>query len=138
MKQIVVVLFLLAVFAPPGASFEELRLEDSVEAMGSTYSLVLYGEDRSRLEGASEDAFEEDNETIVYTAPAALPKIHDALKEAGIDIVEAEVTFVPNSNLEIKDPETARKVLNLLDAVEDVEDVTAAHSNFELSEGVKI
>jgi len=59
MKQIVVVLFLLAVFAPSGAGFEELRLEASVEAMGSTYSLVLYGEERSRLEGASEDAFEE-------------------------------------------------------------------------------
>ena len=27
--------------------------------MGSTYSLVLYGEDRAKLEGASEDAFEE-------------------------------------------------------------------------------
>ncbi len=54
-----VVLFLLAVFAPLGAGFEDLRLEASVEAMGSTYSLVLYGEDRSRLEGASEDAFEE-------------------------------------------------------------------------------
>ncbi len=59
MKQNVVVLFLLAVFAPLGVSFEDLRLEASVEAMGSTYSLVLYGEDRSRLEGASEDAFEE-------------------------------------------------------------------------------
>ena len=50
MKQIVVVLFLLAVFEPLAASSEELRLEASVEAMGSTYSLVLYGEDRSRLE----------------------------------------------------------------------------------------
>src|SRR2546425_12466952 len=59
MKQIVVVLFLLAVFGPIATSSEELRLEASVEAMGSTYSLVLYGEDRSRLEGASEDAFEE-------------------------------------------------------------------------------
>src|SRR5713226_2425097 len=59
MKQIVVVLFLLAVFGPIAASSEELRLEASVEAMGSTYSLVLYGDDRARLEGASEEAFEE-------------------------------------------------------------------------------
>ena len=58
MKQIVVVLFLLAVFAPRSRP-EELRLEASVEAMGSAYSLVLYGEDRARLEAASEDAFEE-------------------------------------------------------------------------------
>ena len=55
MKHFVVVLFLSAVFARS----EELRLESSAEAMGSTYSLVLYGEDRVRLEAASEDAFEE-------------------------------------------------------------------------------
>jgi thiamine biosynthesis lipoprotein len=58
MKQIVVVLFLLGFFGPAARS-EELRLESSVEAMGSAYSLVLYGEDRDRLETASEDAFEE-------------------------------------------------------------------------------
>src|SRR2546423_9679258 len=59
MKQIVVVLFLLAVFGSQAASSEALRLEASADAMGSTYSLVLYGEDRSRLEAASEEAFEE-------------------------------------------------------------------------------
>jgi thiamine biosynthesis lipoprotein len=59
MKQIVVVLFLLVVFGALATSSEELRLEASVEAMGSAYSLVLYGEDRGRLEAASEDAFEE-------------------------------------------------------------------------------
>jgi thiamine biosynthesis lipoprotein len=59
MKQFVVVLFLLAFFGTLAVSSEELRLEASVEAMGSAYSLVLYGEDRSRLEAASEDAFEE-------------------------------------------------------------------------------
>src|SRR4030088_3222423 len=59
MKQYVVVLFLLSVFGPGAIRSEELRLEASADAMGSTYSLVLYGEDRARLEAASEDAFEE-------------------------------------------------------------------------------
>jgi FAD:protein FMN transferase len=59
MKQFVVVLFLLAFFGAAAARSEQLRLEASAEAMGSTYSLVLYGEDRARLEAASEDAFEE-------------------------------------------------------------------------------
>lgn len=58
MKQYVVVLFLSALCAPR-ARPEQLRLESSVDAMGSAYSLVLYGEDRARLEGASEEAFEE-------------------------------------------------------------------------------
>jgi FAD:protein FMN transferase len=59
MKQFVVVLFLSGIFGRAAVSSEELRLESSADAMGSTYSLVLYGEDRGRLEMASEDAFEE-------------------------------------------------------------------------------
>jgi thiamine biosynthesis lipoprotein len=38
---------------------EILRLESSAEAMGSTYSLVIYGEDRDRMEAAAEKAFDE-------------------------------------------------------------------------------
>ena len=59
MKQFVVVLFLSGIFGRAAVSSEELRLESSADAMGSTYSLVLYGQDRARLEMASEDAFEE-------------------------------------------------------------------------------
>ncbi len=59
MKQFVVVLFLIGVFGPRAAKSEKLRLESSADAMGSAYSLILYGEDRGRLEGASEDAFDE-------------------------------------------------------------------------------
>jgi FAD:protein FMN transferase len=38
---------------------EMLRLESSAEAMGSTYSIVIYGEDRDRMEAAAERAFDE-------------------------------------------------------------------------------
>jgi thiamine biosynthesis lipoprotein len=41
------------------AAAELLRLEASVDAMGTTYSLVLYGDNRDRLEAAAEAAFEE-------------------------------------------------------------------------------
>ncbi len=59
-KQFVIVLFLLWVFPAPAAPAPELlRLEASVDAMGSTFSVVLYGEDRNKLESASEVAFEE-------------------------------------------------------------------------------
>ena len=60
LKHFVLVLFLLAGLATsqePAA--ELLRLESSVEAMGSTYSVVLYGPDRDKLENAAELAFAE-------------------------------------------------------------------------------
>ncbi len=59
MKHFVVVLFLSAVFFSVAGSGEELRLEATAEAMGSAYSLVLYGENRAKLEAASDEAFDE-------------------------------------------------------------------------------
>jgi thiamine biosynthesis lipoprotein len=53
----VLVLFLLPLLW--AAPTETLRLESSVDAMGSTYSIAVYGEDRARMEAAVEAAFEE-------------------------------------------------------------------------------
>ena len=54
------VLFLLAIaYGFPGARAEALRLEQSADAMGSTYSVALYGEDRMTMEAAVEAAFDE-------------------------------------------------------------------------------
>src|SRR5882672_11101030 len=65
-KQTVLVLFLLPLVlwlapaqSPGGKTAETLRLESSVDAMGSTYSIAVYGEDRVRMEAAVEAAFEE-------------------------------------------------------------------------------
>ena len=66
MKQFVLVLFLLplvgaaaSVPARPAAKADTLRLESSVVAMGSAFSVAVYGDDRARMEGAVEAAFEE-------------------------------------------------------------------------------
>ena len=54
-----VLFFALAQAPPANPPGELLRLESSAEAMGSTYSVVLYGPDRDRLEEAAELAFAE-------------------------------------------------------------------------------
>src|SRR5947207_9747484 len=56
-KQIVIVLFLLAIPAVFGQ--EMLRLEKSADAMGSTYSIAVYGYDRIKMEAAVDAAFDE-------------------------------------------------------------------------------
>jgi YebC/PmpR family DNA-binding regulatory protein len=92
------------------------------------------------IEAGAEDIFEEpeNSETVIYTAPNELGKVRDALKAAGIEIVEAELTYAPNNNVEINDPETARKVVNLMDALEDLDDVTNTHTNFEITDNVAV
>jgi FAD:protein FMN transferase len=59
LKHFVVVLFLLPVPAGFPAAPEMLRLESSVDAMGSTYSVAIYGLDRVKMEAAAEAAFDE-------------------------------------------------------------------------------
>jgi len=92
------------------------------------------------IEAGAEDVFEEQEtgETVVYTAPNELAKVRDQLKSGGAVLVEAELTYVPNANYEIGDPETARKVVNLMTALEDLDDVTNTHTNFEIAEGVTV
>ncbi|MDE3198381.1 MAG: FAD:protein FMN transferase [Acidobacteriota bacterium] len=58
-KRFVLVLFLLQAAPARPLRAESLRFEASADAMGSTYSLVLYGEDRNKLEVASNHAFDE-------------------------------------------------------------------------------
>jgi len=55
MKQIVVVLSLL----PSLCAAEMLRISSSLDAMGTTFTIVAYDEDRARLESATDEAFEE-------------------------------------------------------------------------------
>lgn len=59
MKQFVIVLFLALLAGGRPGFAESLRLEASLDAMGSIYSLVMYGEDRDALEGAVEESFQE-------------------------------------------------------------------------------
>ena len=92
------------------------------------------------IEAGAEDIFEEpeNNETVIYTAPNELAKVRDALKASGAEVADAEQTYVPSNNVEVSDPDTARKVVKLMDALEDIDDVTNTHTNFEITEQVQI
>ena len=88
------------------------------------------------LDAGAEDVVEEDNESIIYTDPKELAKVRDALNEAGLSIVEAELTYIPNTTIEITDAATAGKIMRLMDALEDIDDVTNTHVNFDISEEI--
>lgn len=85
------------------------------------------------LEAGAEDMQEEDGESVIYTDVKELAKVRDALKEAGMEITEAQLTYVPQNTVEITDQATADKIMRLMDAIDDVEEVTDTHVNFELN-----
>lgn len=78
----------------------------------------------------SEDGYE------IYTDPKTLGTVRDALSQNGFTIKEAELTYIPNATVEITDAETARKVNNLMNALDDLDDVTNVHANFTMVDSV--
>jgi len=88
------------------------------------------------LDAGAEDVIEEDGESVIYTEPKELAKVRDNLNNNGINISEAELTFVPNTTIEIIDPSTAGKIMRMMDALEDNPDVANTHVNFDIADEI--
>ena len=85
------------------------------------------------LDAGAEDAVEEDGEIIVYTDQKDLAKVRSALIEAGLKVAEAELQYVAKNQVPVDDKETALKVLKIMDAIDDLDDVVAVHSNADIT-----
>ena len=86
------------------------------------------------LDSGVEDAIEEDGETICYTDPKELAKARDDLKEQDLEIVESELSYEPDNLVKIDDKAVAGKVLRLMEALEDIDDVAKTYVNFDIPE----
>jgi len=86
------------------------------------------------LDAGAEDVQEDGDESLIYTDPKELAKVRDTLNEGGIKVIEAELTYIPNNVVEITDKSTAGKIIRLMDALDDVDDVTNTHVNFDIPE----
>lgn len=86
------------------------------------------------LEAGAADMQDEGEESLIYTDPKELAKVRDALKEAGVELIDAELTYVANNTVEVTDEATAGKIMRLMDALDDCDDVTATHVNFDIVE----
>jgi len=85
------------------------------------------------LDCGAEDAVEEEGEMIVYTVANELAKVRQAIKDAELEIIDAELQYVPNSTIEISDPEVERKIMKIMDALDELDDVSNVHSNFDIT-----
>lgn len=86
------------------------------------------------IDAGAEDAEAEDGELLIYTEAKQMAAVRDALGDAGLTVKEAELAFVPNNTVEITDAETARKINNLMDALDNLDDVTNTYSNFDIKD----
>ena len=86
------------------------------------------------LESGAEDVKEEEDEIVVLSDVTDFSKVVEELKKAGYSLKEAEITMIPDNKVEITDLDTAKKVMALYEALDDLDDVNDVYSNFDISD----
>jgi YebC/PmpR family DNA-binding regulatory protein len=87
------------------------------------------------LDAGAEDLSEEGDQWRVTTEPTALQEVRTILSGAGIRVATAELSMIPQATVPVEGG-TARQVLGLIDALDDLEDVQAVHANFDIPDEV--
>lgn len=87
------------------------------------------------LEAGATDVGDEGDVFEVYTDPAELTTVGDAMKKAGIAYETAEVHKVPKMFVKLSGDD-ARKVLKLVEALEDLDDVQRVSANFDIPDEI--
>lgn len=82
------------------------------------------------LDAGAEDVEEGDEGLEIITAASDLMKVRQALIDAGLTVTNAELRYVPTSTIAVAGDDEA-KLEKLLDALDDLDDVTAVHTNAE-------
>ena len=87
------------------------------------------------LDAGADEVNDEGESFEILSDPNDVVSVRTALQEAGFDYNSAEVQFVPTMKVEV-DKEGAEKVLRLIDALEDVDDIQNVYSNLDIPDHV--
>ena len=87
-------------------------------------------------DAGAEDVVPDGSAFQVTTAAEDLAAVRSALDAAGIAFDSATLTMVPKTTVEVADEAAARKLVRLMDALEDNDDVQGVYANFDIPESV--
>ncbi|MFK7956427.1 MAG: YebC/PmpR family DNA-binding transcriptional regulator [Lysobacterales bacterium] len=117
-----------------------LGTDGSVGYLFNKLGVITYGpgadEDaimEAALEAGAEDVLEEDGAVEVITQPDDFEAVRNALRDAGLEPDDAEVTMKPDTRVEL-DLDAGQSALGMLDMLEDLDDTQAVYSNAQIPE----
>lgn len=87
------------------------------------------------IEAGAEDVTREDEEFIVTTDPVSFQGVQEGMVEAGVEFSQAELSFIAKNEVSISGKD-AQRLLKLLDALEENDDVQKVHSNADIDEAL--
>ena len=88
------------------------------------------------LDNGMSDMEKNDTGFTVYCEPGDLDALQKALEDNKYNIENAEVQMIAKTPVEISDVETARKVLRLVDTLEEHDDVQNVYSNYDIPDEI--
>jgi len=119
--------------AEPGAvAWQFQRKGVIVAAKGADDDTVML----AALEAGAEDMDDQGDTWQVTTPPSDLAKVRTALEEAGVTVESSELTMLPTTSIALESESDARKVLRVIDLLEEHDDVQAVYANFDIPDAV--
>ena len=82
-------------------------------------------------EAGAEDISTDEGVFEVVTEPSDFAAVRGALEDAGVEIESAEMSYRASSLVPVEE-DTAGKLIRLIDILEDLDDVSAVHANFDV------
>lgn len=119
--------------AEPGAvswQFERKGLIDLPRSLDEDRILEV------AMEAGGEDLTDEGDRWHVTTAPGDLMSVRDALEAAGLHPTASELSMVPTTTVEVTSEAESKRVLRLMEALDDHDDVQNVYSNFDIPDAV--
>jgi YebC/PmpR family DNA-binding regulatory protein len=87
-------------------------------------------------EGGADDIERDGSSFQVTSAPESLSAVREAIEAAGFTIESVDVTMVPKTTVAVEDESAAKKIVRLMDALEENDDVQDVYANFDIPERV--
>jgi len=116
--------------AEPGAVGWQFSRRGVVMVTGGDEDSVMM----AALDAGADDVAPDGNMFRVTCDPSTVYDVRDALQGAGFTVESAESTMVASLSVEVTDRDDARKILRIIDAFEDNDDVQDVYSNFDISD----
>jgi YebC/PmpR family DNA-binding regulatory protein len=88
------------------------------------------------LEAGGENFTQQGVNYVVTTEPHDVGSVRDALETSGAKVLSAELTLVAQNVIEVDDETEAKKILRLMDAIDDHDDVQNVYANFDIPDQI--
>ncbi|MBU4295088.1 MAG: YebC/PmpR family DNA-binding transcriptional regulator [Desulfobulbaceae bacterium] len=88
------------------------------------------------LEAGADDVVEEETEYQVLTSPDIFSAVREQLESQGIVFLEASLSMIPQNIVEVNDESVAKRLLKLMENLDECEDVQNVHANFDIPDEI--